>query len=156
MPQITLAEEGDANEILELISRYFPYMPLTLEQITTRLNDPNYMVLKSVENKKITGFIEMEIIDLVKRYVQLNAIVVKPPHRRPGHAQALVQSGLAWAEDLGMSKVILLVEKDNAPAKNLYEKNGLHYAKDATKLLNGKKSEWWEVKLELPPPDYVM
>ncbi|WP_430787201.1 GNAT family N-acetyltransferase [Actinoplanes sp. G11-F43] len=46
------------------------------------------------------------------------------PHRRRGHAAAILRAGAAWSAEQGADLLYLQVEKDNTPARHLYERVG--------------------------------
>jgi predicted acetyltransferase len=65
---------------------------------------------------------------------------VRPSARRRGHASAALAAALAIARDLGISRVLVTCDEDNAGSRATIEKNGGLY--EDTR--NGKRRYWVE------------
>ena len=70
-------------------------------------------------------------------WVGLTAVHTLPEHRRRGVAQSLLGALARWAVEQGVERLYLQVERDNAPARQLYgglgftEAYGYHYRRAA-------------------------
>lgn len=77
------------------------------------------------------GFVAMS-----GRDAMLHALHVAPEHRRKGLALAMMRGAAAWAADQGAERFLLVVTRENAPARALYEGLGMqvvgdyHYRRD--------------------------
>ena len=61
----------------------------------------------------------------------IDSLAVNPDYRRQGIAKRLLQESLTKAKQMGISKVGLLVDKDNPYAEQLYKSLGFRYMNDA-------------------------
>lgn len=145
--EIQSVSEYDCAEILPLIQTHFPYVEMDFERLKKRIHHPKFFYQKSTEKEIITGYAEWEKLE--NNTIRLNGIAVKPNYRKKGHAQKLLEKGEKhFKQKNGIKKIILLVEKENAPAKKLYEKNDYHFSRMHLKKVDGKETEVWEKKLD--------
>ncbi len=59
--------------------------------------------------------------------VDLHRIVTSPTARRSGLARQLMDVGIAWAQEVGASRMLLEVEATNAAALSLYDAVGFRW-----------------------------
>ena len=140
---ITNATTEDAVEIKKIIAPEFAYRNFTSKQIEQRINTPNIFVFKKIEEKKIIGFIEIEL----KTQGFITAIAVKKKYRNKGIGKELLEYAISFLEKKGFEKAILLVKKENTVAKKLYRIIGFEFTKLHNKKIENSIIEVWEKEL---------
>ena len=91
---ITKATAEDATALEKIITPEFSYRKFTAEQIKKRINNPNIFVFKKNQEKKIIGFIEIEI----KEQGFITAIAVKKKYRNKGIGKELLEYAIYFLE----------------------------------------------------------
>jgi N-acetylglutamate synthase len=89
------------------------------------------MLLTGIRSEHVFGFVSVArvpvacgIAVLERELVGLFDVVTLPTARRQGHAQALVESLLAWGRNNGARHAYLQVVEANQPARALYQRLG--------------------------------
>ena len=89
------------------------------------------MLLAGIRSEHVFGFISQDgvpvacgIAVLERELVGLFDVVTLPHARRQGHANALVESLLAWGRNGGARHAYLQVVEANQPARALYQRLG--------------------------------
>ncbi|MDP2666228.1 MAG: GNAT family N-acetyltransferase [Candidatus Diapherotrites archaeon] len=144
----------EAPTVLAFIQEFFPYKHMDLPTLEQRMQDLNIAILVYEEGKTIHGFVDIEIITPSAGEVRLNGVAVRKESQYHGIGGQLVKAAIAWSEERGMTRMVLLVEPTNAPAKQLYTILGFVFEKEAPPI-EGKPVEQWAKKLHPPKPEYV-
>jgi GNAT superfamily N-acetyltransferase len=89
------------------------------------------MLLAGIRSEHVFGFISQDgtpvacgVAVLERELVGLFDVVTLPSARRQGHANALVESLLAWGRNGGARHAYLQVVEANQPARSLYQRLG--------------------------------
>lgn len=115
------------NEIYEslLLERdVFHSMNITKNQLINWINDDEHIILVYKENKKMLGFIIIEVYGTNNQSCFIRNVGVNTGERGRGIGKALLLYGLREAKKKGVSKAMLWVGYDNVAARSLYEKVG--------------------------------
>ena len=140
---ITKATAEDATALEKIITPEFSYRKFTAKQIEEQINTPNIFVFKKIQEKKIIGFIEIEI----KEQGFITAIAVKKKYRKKGIGKELLEYASYFLEKKRVEKIILLVKKENTVAKKLYKLIGFKFTKLHNKKIENSIIEVWEKTL---------
>ena len=107
---------------VEEIERACFSLPWTQEQFMPFLSGGHHMMLVAEdEEKQVLGFLcLMHVLD----EGEIANVAVCPANRRLGVADALMESTLKAAEELGLVYLGLEVRESNLPAISLYQKYG--------------------------------
>lgn len=122
MAEFKKAEEKDAQQIVELIKEEFPYIKASAENVKERMNAENIQVFKLEDEKRLVGFIEMELLG--EETARINALAVREDQRGKDYGKILLKEALKFLEGHDVSIVTLLVREDNKKAVKLYEEAG--------------------------------
>lgn len=79
---------------------------------------------------KIAGFLSIEVHREEKEYLYYDDFSVSAAYRGQGIGQQLMDRAEDYARSLGISAIVLHVEKSNASAKRFYEKRGFAFLRD--------------------------
>lgn len=140
------ARPKHAEWLNETIKDEFPYTKFTPENILSRINDPNFLILIARQENIMTGFAEMQGFP-EKNEARLNAIYVEEAWRDQGIAKALIARITAEAKRRKLVRIFLLVKETNEDAKALYERTGFKFEKMHDKKIEGTQVEVWAKKL---------
>lgn len=141
---IERACEGDAEELDGIIAKDFPYKHFTKESILQRIGREGLAVFKKRLGKDLAGFIEIEITGKIG---MVNAISVKPEHRKKGIGRELLDHAVEYLRGRNVERARLLVKHENSTAKKLYEACGFSFARLHEKKIEGSTIEIWEKRL---------
>jgi N-acetylglutamate synthase len=135
-PQITVALEDQPTQAW--LDACWPAAQYAAERsarqgIVARLRRPRAFGLARLGSAP--GGAALAVAD--RGWVGLTAVHTLPEQRRRGVAQSLLAALARWAVEQGVERLYLQVERDNAPARNLYgglgftEAYGYHYRRAA-------------------------
>ncbi len=144
-PSIQKVNEKDIPEIINIIDEAFPYVSFTKDKIKEKLNNKNFLLLKSHRNNIINGFLELEFLD--KDKVRLNAVYVADAFRRQGFATKLMKEAIHEIKRRRINTIFLLVKENNVAAKELYKKRKFSFTNLHDKELDDSIVEVWERKI---------
>lgn len=82
------------------------------------------------DEKKIVGFLSIEVHREEKEYLYYDDFSVSAAYRGQGIGQQLMDRAEDYARSIGISAIVLHVEKSNASAKRFYEKRGFAFLRD--------------------------
>ncbi|HEY6476360.1 MAG TPA: GNAT family N-acetyltransferase [Polyangia bacterium] len=94
-----------------------------------RLQSGDSVILVAVaeKEKRLAGFVQLypsfSSVSMKRLWI-LNDLFVAPAHRRGGVARALLASAEDFARATSAKGLLLATQKNNAPAKSLYEARG--------------------------------
>lgn len=95
------------------------------------LADPHAAVFLARQDGQPVGTVQVRIYDtsdqsmmLVRRRAYVEDLVVDERCRRQGVGRALMEAATEWAEDRGVSQVVLTVWQGNEAAQHLYRELG--------------------------------
>lgn len=143
-PSIKKIVLDDVNEIIDMIDEAFPYVSFTYEKIKEKINNKNFLLLKSTRNNIVTGFLEIEFLD--NNVARLNAVYVIDAFRRQGFATKLMKEAIHEIKRKRIKKFFLLVKENNSLAKDFYKKNSFVFEKLHDKKLEDSIVEVWVYK----------
>ncbi|MFH0970842.1 MAG: GNAT family N-acetyltransferase [Candidatus Diapherotrites archaeon] len=143
----TPAKIEDTSSIVQFIQRYFPYTTIDEQEVKHRIQSNGFIFNKIMQNKKIIGYAEWEMVEEKKETIRLNGIAVLPEYQQKGNGTMLLQEGEKEAKKRGIKKIQLYVGETNMPAKQAYAKNGYAYTRPHLRKINGEKAEVWEKKI---------
>lgn len=117
---IKIADINYLEEITEIEKQVFAH-PWSQESVKNLLEDEKSAVFIALEENKAIGYCGLNTV-LDEGYI--TNIAVLENYRRRGTGQALVNALFTYSEDKKLAFLTLEVRKSNAPAINLYKKNG--------------------------------
>ena len=159
-----MAVPADAPRVealfLEMLRSIFPdetpegYAPGDLDRFFTGCED---WICVAEAAGAVVGFLSIEAHREEQAYLYLDDFSVSEACRGQGIGTALLQTAERYAEAIGVSAVLLHVEKRNAAARRLYERQGYHLFRDDGRRLLLVKEVMQADTLELvaPSPAYA-
>ena len=140
---------------LEMLRSIFPgeapvgYAPGDLDRFFTGGED---WICVAEAAGEVVAFLSIEVHREEQAYLYLDDFCVSGACRSQGIGTALLRTAERYAEEIGVSAVLLHVEKSNAAARRLYERRGYHlFRDDGHRLLLVKEAAQADA-LELVPP----
>lgn len=109
------------------------YAPDSLRAQLSR--DDSHLLISEVTPGKPLGF--AQFIRVSDTAGELTRIYVLPMHQGKGHGAALLEAGLAWLRDLGLTELIVSVEQDNPIGRAFYERNEFEETGISTQQIYG-------------------
>jgi L-phenylalanine/L-methionine N-acetyltransferase len=141
--QIRRAKRADAAALVEHIKgivaepvKTAPIYPDEVVDVATErslieqyTDSPSAVMLVAEEDGAIVGDLTVRVISPRRalEHVASLGMSVRASHRRRGIGRALLEAGIAWAKDAGVTRLELYVFADNAPAIALYEAMGFQH-----------------------------
>ena len=148
--QIAVATVNDAEQIIELIKKEFPYYNLSKEELHFKMESGKFTMFKATKQKELAGFVEIEFLNETK--ARINGITVKEKFRGQNAAKSLLAKSISFLKEQGTEKVSLLVKESNEKAKQLYKKMGFNFSGMYPKTIENEKVE--EMVLPLEEQDF--
>ena len=145
---IEKAKPSEAEWLDEIIRREFPYTEFNPEKIIDRINNPNYSILIVRQTNIMVGFLDLEFFT-DKAEARMNAVYIEDAWRGKRLATALIEQAINECRHKKITRLFLLVKKDNEGAKQLYLDTGFAYEKMHDKIIEGNEVEVWAQK----PPE---
>ncbi len=137
----------DAKVINEVINEYFPYTFFTVEDISDKIGEENFFIIKAHQRNIFLGFAEVEFFK-EKNEARLNAIFVESAWRGQKVATKIVKKIIHECKRKRIHRLFLLVKESNLAAKKLYKNAGFEFEKIHNKIIEGSKIEVWVTKLK--------
>jgi ribosomal protein S18 acetylase RimI-like enzyme len=139
--RIEKAELNDALELSRMIKREFRYAGFSAKNIKERLGKEAVEIFKAVEEneQRLIGFIDWEVLDMMEKVARINAIAVKKDFRGRDYGKDLLEFGIRQLREERFRQILLLVEKENEVAKNLYQSFGFTYLEPYSQKIEGKE-----------------
>lgn len=120
--RVRTASLSDLDAVLALEIEAFPEPSRwSTESWREELCGPNRHAVVCDEGGVVVGVATFSHSDDV---ADLNRIIVTQAHRGERRASALILAGLAWARERGVTRMLLEVAHDNAPAIAAYRRHG--------------------------------
>jgi GNAT superfamily N-acetyltransferase len=134
MYHITPAAVADIPIMVELLQHLFAieadFSPDPLKQqrgLQLLLENPNAAVLTAkTQDQQIVGICSVQRVVSTAQGTYaawVEDVIVRAEFRNQGIATALLQSAITWAKQHGASRLQLLVDTQNTPALQFYEKH---------------------------------
>ena len=115
---VSLEHIAEINELEKLCFS----LPWSRQALISQLPDDMHMFIAAIgDDGQVLGYVGMMYV-LDEGYI--SNVAVSPEHRRLGIADALINALIDRANEKDLSFVTLEVRKSNAPAIELYIKNG--------------------------------
>jgi len=133
MYHITPATVADIPVMVELLHQLFSiekdFIPDPLKQqhgLQLLLDNPfAILMVAKTENQQIVGMCSVQRVVSTAQGTYaawIEDVVVREEFRKQGIATALLQAAITWAKQQGASRAQLLVDTQNTPALQFYEK----------------------------------
>jgi ribosomal protein S18 acetylase RimI-like enzyme len=136
------ASSNDISWIDNVIKNEFPYTEFSESDISSKLNNSNFCLWCAYKGNIPLGFVEGQFFEETKE-CRLNAVFVEDSFREKGIGTALVKKIVRECMKRNVPRMFLLVKKENAVAKKLYEKSGFVFEKIHDKIIEGSEVEVW-------------
>ena len=119
---IRLLGPGDAH-VLDRVALDVFDEALVPELVHEFFADPRHHIAVAIESDTVIGVVSSfhYVHPDKKPQMWINEVMVAPDRRRRGIASRLIRRMVDHAHDLGCTDVWLLTERDNIPARSLYE-----------------------------------
>ncbi len=141
--RIIKATKKDFIQIKKLIEEEFPYTKTKMEKISDRIKKGNKIFVAKQENNFL-GFVEFKLNKLDANFF---GMVVKKESRRKGIGKKLFDFFIDFCKKNKISKVSLIVKKENIKAKNLYKSKGFVKSRELEKKIDGSIIEKMDLNL---------
>lgn len=135
--KIEKASGKDLPEILSLIQKEFPYLEMDEEKLEERLLHPNIFIYKIEKGKKLSAFVDFEI--LLNSVGRITGVAVLEEFRNSGFGKKLVSFAVERLKEAGCRKILLIVAKENKKAISLYESFGFRKAEGSDYEILGEE-----------------
>jgi len=145
--KIIKAEQKDFEEINCLAEEEFPYTKKNLDKIELRIKKGNFIFVAK-DQKTFLGFIEFK---LAGPLAFLFGLAVKKEFRGDGIGKKLFDFFIKFSQKNNITKISLIVKKDNLQAKKLYKSNGFVIVKELEKKIENSLIEEMELDLSNSP-----
>lgn len=141
--RILKANQKDVEWINGIIKKEFPYTNFTPKKISEKISNKDYLIITAKDGKDTIGFAEVEYFFDEKK-ARLNGIFVRQEFRKKGAGKKMTNYLAKKAKEKKINELFLLVKKENAVAKKLYESTGMIFDKIHDKKIEKSVVEVWK------------
>lgn len=135
--------QEDIESLLKLSEAEFPYKSHTGQKFFERQKN-GAMLFKAEENGSFAGFVDFELKGN-KGFIHGLAVRKEYRGKKIGHKLAIFAVNALSLN--GAKRIYLLVRKQNAAAKKIYEKLGFRYTNAPEKVIAGEPVEELELQV---------